>query len=108
MQLVDEGKITLQTTLADALPYYRKDTGKQITVHQLLNHTSGIPSYTSLPNFFQEVSRNPYGVREFVEKYCSGDLEFEPGMKFSYTNSGYFILGAIISRSRNARFSSTC
>jgi CubicO group peptidase (beta-lactamase class C family) len=35
-------------------------------------------------------------VREFVEKYCSGDLEFEPGSRFLYNNSGYFLLGAII------------
>src|SRR6185295_315276 len=43
-------------------------------------------------------SRNPYSVEEFVKKYCSGDLEFEPGSKFSYDNSGYFLLGAIIEK----------
>jgi CubicO group peptidase (beta-lactamase class C family) len=96
MQLVEEGKLSLDTTLSSALPYYRKDTGSKITVHHLLSHTSGIPSYTSLPNFMRDVSRNPYVVREFVEKYCSGDLEFEPGAKFLYNNSGYFLLGAII------------
>lgn len=63
------------------MPYYRKDTGTKVTVHHLLTHTSGIPSYTSLPNFQSEISRNAYGVREFIEKYCSGDLEFEPGTK---------------------------
>ncbi len=96
LQLVEEGKLSLETTLASALPYYRKDTGQKITIHQLLNHTSGIPTYTALPDFFKEVSRDPYGVREFVLRYCSGDLEFEPGAKFNYNNSGYFILGAII------------
>jgi CubicO group peptidase (beta-lactamase class C family) len=96
LQLVEEGKLTLETTLAAALPYYRTDTGARVTIHQLLNHTSGIPSYTSLPTFRSDVSRDPYGVKEFVEKYCSGDLEFEPGSTFRYNNSGYFILGAII------------
>jgi CubicO group peptidase (beta-lactamase class C family) len=61
-----------------------------------LTHSSGIPSYTSIPNFFEDISRDPYPVKEFVEKYCSGDLEFEPGSKFLYNNSGYFLLGAII------------
>ena len=96
MQLVEEQKLSLDAKLASVLPYYRKDTGGKVTIHHLLTHTSGIPSYTSLPNFERDISRNPYGVREFIEKYCSGDLEFEPGTKFLYDNSGYFILGAIV------------
>ena len=44
------------------------------------------------------MSRNPYKVDDFVKKYASGDLEFEPGSKYSYNNSGYFLLGAIIER----------
>jgi CubicO group peptidase (beta-lactamase class C family) len=98
LQLVQEGKIKLEGKLTDYLPDYRKDTGDRITIHQLLNHTSGIPSYTGLPNFFQEISRNPYSVSDFVKKYASGDLEFEPGTKFNYNNSGYFLLGAIVER----------
>ena len=98
LQLVQEGKIKLEGKLTDYLPDYRKETGDRITIHQLLNHTSGIPSYTGLPNFFQEVSRNPYSVSDFVKKFASGDLEFEPGTKFNYNNSGYFLLGAIVER----------
>jgi CubicO group peptidase (beta-lactamase class C family) len=96
LQLVDEGKIKLDGKVTDYLTDYRKDTGERVTIHQLLNHTSGIPSYTGLPGFFQNESRNPYGVKDFVKKFASGDLEFEPGSKFSYNNSGYFLLGAII------------
>ena len=98
LQLVEEGKIKLDAKIIDYLPDYRKDTGGKVTIHQLLNHTSGIPSYTGLRNFFAEVSRNPYSVPDFVKKYASGDLEFEPGSKFSYNNSGYFLLGAIIEK----------
>jgi len=98
LQLVEEGKIKLDGKLSDYLPDYRKDTGDKVTIHQLLNHTSGIPSYTGLPNFFAEVSRNPYSVTDFVKKFASGELEFEPGSKFSYNNSGYFLLGAIIEK----------
>ncbi len=96
LQLVQEGKVDLEGKLSDYLPSYRKDTGEKVTVHHLLTHTSGIPSCTGLPNFFEEVSRDPYGVNEFIQKYCSGDLEFEPGARFAYNNSGYFLLGAII------------
>lgn len=98
LQLVDQGRIKLDGKVSDYLPDYRKDVGEKVTVHHLLTHTSGIPSYTSQPGFFQNVSRNPYKVEEFVKKYASGDFEFEPGSKYAYNNSGYFLLGAIIER----------
>ena len=98
LQLVEQGKLKLNGKLSDYLPDYRRDVGDKVTIHHLLTHTSGIPSYTSLPKFFEENSRDPYTVAEFVKKYASGDLEFEPGAKFRYNNSGYFLLGAIIEK----------
>lgn len=98
LQLVQQGKIKLDGKISDYLPEYRKDIGDKVSIHQLLNHTSGIPSYTGLPGFFQDVSRNPYKVDAFVKKYASNDLEFEPGSKYSYNNSGYFLLGAIVEK----------
>jgi len=98
MQLVEEGKIQLDGKITNYLPGYRIDTGNKVTIHHLLTHTSGIPSYTSLPNFLKDVSRNPYTVDEFVKLFCSDSLAFEPGSKFSYNNSGYFLLGAIIEK----------
>ncbi len=98
LQLVEQGKIKLDGKISDYLPDYRKDIGDKVTIHQLLTHTSGIPSYTGQPGFFDNVSRNPYKVTDFVTKYTSGNLGFEPGSKFAYNNSGYFLLGAIIER----------
>jgi CubicO group peptidase (beta-lactamase class C family) len=96
MQQVAKGSIKLDGLLSDYLPYYRQDTGSKITISQLLKHASGIPSYTDDPKFFGDVSRNEYAVEDFVKRFCSGDLQFEPGTKFHYDNSGYFILGAIL------------
>jgi CubicO group peptidase (beta-lactamase class C family) len=98
LQLVEQGKVKLEGKISDYLPDYRKDIGEKVTVHHLLTHTSGIPSYTGQPGFFANVSRNPYKVADFVKQYTSGELEFEPGTKFAYNNSGYFLLGAIIER----------
>lgn len=98
LQLVEEGKIKLDGKITDYLPDYRKDTGEKVTIHQLLNHTSGIPSYTNRRDFPTDIMRNPYSVADFVKKFASGDFEFEPGSKFSYNNSGYSILGAIIEK----------
>lgn len=97
LQFVKEGKIRLDGHLADYLSYYRKDTGSRVTISQLLSHTSGIPNFISLPGFLDGApSRTHYSAREFAEKYCSGDLRFDPGTKFEYSNSGYFLLGAIL------------
>ncbi|HLL13573.1 MAG TPA: serine hydrolase domain-containing protein, partial [Pyrinomonadaceae bacterium] len=98
LQLVEQGKLKLDGKLSEYLPDYRKDVGDKVTIHQLLTHTSGIPSYTGLPKFMEDASRNPYTVAEFVKKYASNDLEFEPGTRFRYNNSGYFLLGAIIEK----------
>ncbi|HEY6370728.1 MAG TPA: serine hydrolase [Candidatus Sulfotelmatobacter sp.] len=78
-------------------PYYRQDTGQRITISELLGHTSDIPNFTDTPGFLDgPASRAHYGVRDFVQRYCSGDLHFTPGSKFRYSNSGYFLLGAIL------------
>jgi CubicO group peptidase (beta-lactamase class C family) len=98
LQLVEQGKIKLDGKITDYLPDYRKDTGDRVTIHHLLNHTSGIPSYTDQPGFLQNDSRDFYSVTDFVKKFASGDLQFEPGSKFAYNNSAYFILGAIIEK----------
>jgi CubicO group peptidase (beta-lactamase class C family) len=97
LQFVNEGRINLDGHLSDYLPYYRKDTGNRVTVRQLLSHTSGIPNFISAPGFLDgPPSRTTYNVKDFAQKYCSGDLEFEPGTRFHYSNSGYFLLGAVL------------
>lgn len=96
LRLREEGKLKLDDKITDHIPYYRKDTGEIVTIHQLLVHTSGIPSYTSVPNFFQEISKREFTVEEFVKEYCTGDFNFEPGTDWAYNNTGYYLLGVII------------
>ena len=97
LQQVNDGKIRLEGHISDYLPYYRKDTGSRVTVSQLLSHTSGVPNFANVPGFFEGgASWVSDSVKEFVEKYCSADLQFDPGTKFEYSNSGYFLLGAIL------------
>lgn len=96
MQLKQAGKLDLQAPVTRYLPGYRSQAGNRITIHHLLTHTSGIPDYTSKPDFFSALSKRNYSPIEFVNSFCSGEPEFEPGTKFSYCNSGYYILGAVI------------
>ncbi|WP_373518018.1 serine hydrolase [Pricia sp.] len=98
LQLVAEGKLKLDEPITAYLPDYPKANGNKITLHDLLTHTSGIPNYTSFPKFFEERSRNPYTVEEFVKVFADSTLQFIPGETFAYSNSGYFLLGAIIEK----------
>ena len=54
MQLVEAGKIKLDGKITDYIPEYRKETGDKVTIHQLLNHTSGIYPYTSIPGVWSD------------------------------------------------------
>lgn len=107
LQLVEEGKIKLDGKITDYLTDYRKDTGGRVSIHQLLNHTSGIPDYSARPNFSAEISRVRYAVPDFVKKFASDDLEFEPGSKYRYSNGGYSILGAIIEKVTGKTYETT-
>ncbi|AUP81208.1 serine hydrolase [Flavivirga eckloniae] len=98
LQLAAEGKLDLQAPITQYLPDYPKATGDKITTHHLLTHTSGIPNYTSFPRFFQDESRNPYTPDEFVKKFSDKILEFTPGERFNYSNSGYFLLGVLVEK----------
>jgi len=95
LQLVAERKLDLQAPITTYLPDYPKASGDIITSHHLLTHTSGIPNYTSFPKFMEDESRNPYTPEAFVKKFDEKALDFTPGEKFSYSNSGYFLLGVI-------------
>jgi CubicO group peptidase (beta-lactamase class C family) len=98
LQLVAEGKLDLQAPITNYLTDYPKASGDIITSHHLLTHTSGIPNYTSFPTFMEDNSRNPYTPEEFVKMFADKELDFTPGEKFSYSNSGYFLLGVLIEK----------
>jgi CubicO group peptidase (beta-lactamase class C family) len=97
LQFVNEGKIKLDGHVSEYLSWYRRDTGNRVTIHHLLSHTSGIPEFLAEPGFLEgPASRHRYGVKQFAIEHCSDDLQFEPGTRFGYSNSGYFLLGVIL------------
>lgn len=96
LDLAQDKKLNLDDTIIEHLPYYRKDTGSVITIAQLLDHSSGLPSFTSLPEFNHSISRIRIPTTTFVKRYCQPDLLTPPGTAFYYSNTGFFILGAIV------------
>lgn len=96
LQLAEAGKINLNAPISRYLPYYKKEIGDQISIHQLLAHTSGLPEYTERDDFFANISKHSYTHKEFIQKFCSDSLLSKPGTEYKYANTGYYILGAII------------
>jgi CubicO group peptidase (beta-lactamase class C family) len=96
LKLAQDGQLQLDSTISDHLSYYRKDTGTKITIAELLDHSSGLPDYTTDPKFANVISRLKIPTKEFIVKYGERDLLFQPGTAYYYSNTGYFILGAII------------
>jgi CubicO group peptidase (beta-lactamase class C family) len=99
LQQVAEGRIRLNGRISDYLPWYRSDTGRRITVEQLLHHTSGLPPDFDAPAFnATAVGATRLEPQRFVEKFCETDLTAKPGTKWQYSNCGYDILGLILER----------
>jgi len=103
LQLIEKGKLSFETRIGDVLAFNLGAIDLNITVRQLLNHTSGIPDY-----FDESVMDEYAGLWEHFPNYkirTSKDLlplfidkpmMYEPGEKFQYNNSGFVVLGLII------------
>jgi CubicO group peptidase (beta-lactamase class C family) len=94
MQLIEEGLLSLDTTVANVLPgtrLGRSDVGGQVTVRHLLTHTSGIDG-----DIFTDTGRGDECVQRYVEDLAAAPSTFPPGAAYSYCNSGYVLLGRII------------
>ena len=97
LRLAEEGKLALEDDLTKFLPEYPTQ-GKRITVEQLLNHTSGIKSYTGMKEWDAQTRRKDFTPTELVDYFKNQPTEFEPGADWSYNNSGYILLGYIIEK----------
>jgi len=105
LKLAEEGKLKLDDPVSK---YYAEapSAWEKITVHHLLNHTSGIPSYTALPGFMGKKDRDPLAPLEIVKLSRDLPLEFAPGEKFAYNNTGYVFLGYIVEKVAGATYES--
>lgn len=95
LRLQEMGKLKVTDPLSKYIPDFPK--GDQVTIHHLLTHTSGIHSYTNENNFVERVV-NPITPEVLVNEIKQFPYDFEPGEKWSYNNSGYFILGYLIEK----------
>ena len=102
LMLAEEGPLDLEDQLCAHLPDC-PDAWQEITILNLLTHTSGIPDYTTLPGA-GEASRDPHGVTSLVNSFKDEPLEFSPGETYQYSNSNYILLGAVIEQVSGNRY----
>ena len=96
LQLVEKQKMSLQDKLSKFFPDYPK--GDSITVEHLLTHTAGIYNYTNDGHFMSTASERPITRDSLLYLFKYKPLDFSPGTKWSYSNSGYILLGVIIEK----------
>jgi CubicO group peptidase (beta-lactamase class C family) len=100
--LNEHGKLKLD----DPIGKYLDDSPKAwegVTIHHLLTHTGGVPSYTD-DILYSFKMMMPETVNSMIKRFRDKPLDFKPGEKFHYSNSGYFLLGAIIEKLSGERY----
>ncbi len=95
LKLQEDGKLTITDKLSKFFPDFPR--GDEVTIHHLLTHSSGIKSFTSKSDFYATVASSAT-TQEMIDSFKNDPYDFNPGEKFAYNNSGYFLLGAIVEK----------
>jgi CubicO group peptidase (beta-lactamase class C family) len=96
LMLAQEGRLGLRDEITRFLPDYPV-RGRKITIEHLLTHTSGIQSYTDLPEWLP-LWRKDMPLPELIGLFKDKPMQFEPGSRWAYNNSAYVLLGAVIEK----------
>ena len=103
LMLAEQGKLSLEDDITKFLPDY-PTKGQKITIEHLLTHTSGIKSYTSLPEWLP-LWRKDMPISELIAIFKDKPMDFAPGEKWAYNNSAYVLLGAVIEKASGQSYS---
>lgn len=96
-QLAGKGKLSFNDSIAKHLPDYPQEVADKVTIHHLLTHTSGMGSYWK--DEFHEANHARFRtIQDFFPLFINDPLAFAPGEKWSYSNAGYMVVGAIIEK----------
>ncbi|MDM8151193.1 serine hydrolase domain-containing protein [Priestia megaterium] len=101
LQLAGENRLNLDDSIEKWLPGVIQGNGydgNQITIRQILNHTSGIADYVNSKDFDIMDTKKSYTADEFVKMGISLPPDFPPGKGWSYSNTGYVVLGMLIEK----------
>ena len=101
---VQKGFLHLDKTVQEYLPEFKNKPAGIVTIRQLLKHTSGIPNYDIIKDFFPRISRQNFSRAEYIKVFIDSSLAFTPGKHYAYSSWGYFLLGHIIERITNKSY----
>ena len=104
LQLVERGKLSLQDEITKYLPDYPVND-QRITIENLLTHTAGIPGPAPEAMARLQARRDVVSLQEIIATFKNRPLDFPPGTKWSYSNNGYILLGAIIEKVSGSSYS---
>ncbi|MBB2147950.1 serine hydrolase domain-containing protein [Pedobacter gandavensis] len=93
LMLEEQGKLNTNDPISKYLPDYPK--GDKITIHHLLTHTSGIKDFTKMKSL-STIAQKEMTPKMMVDFFKDEPMDFDPGEKFEYNNSGYVLLGYLI------------
>nr|WP_294937947.1 serine hydrolase domain-containing protein [uncultured Flavobacterium sp.] len=93
LMLEEQGKLNVNNPVSKYIPDY--PSGDKITLHHLLTHTSGIKDFTKM-KALKDIAQKDLSPKEMVDFFKNETVDFAPGEKFEYSNSGYIVLGYII------------
>ncbi len=93
LHLVEQRRLTLTDTVGKFLPRYRKWSG--LTIHELLGHTSGLAPFNLSPKWVVRRAE-PLAADTILQIIADDSLDFRPGTRFEYSNTGYLVLGRIV------------
>ncbi len=96
MLLAEQDKLALSDKIGQYLPAFAREDSP-VTIEHLLTHTSGVRNYTELPHFVERMNSD-VSVADGIAFFKDAKPEFAQGDRFAYSNSNYFLLGAIIER----------
>jgi CubicO group peptidase (beta-lactamase class C family) len=97
-QLVEQGKLSFDDTIGKVLPDYpNREVAEKVQIHHLLTHTSGLADYFT-PAFFDSSRDRFRTVKDYLPLFVNQPLKFQPGEKWSYSNAGFMLLGAVIEK----------
>ncbi len=102
LKLQAENKLSVSDKLSKYFPEYPK--GDSITIKELLTHTSGIYNYTNDENFMKNEITKAKTRQQMMALFENKPLDFSPGTSWSYSNSGYSMLGYIIEKVTNISY----
>lgn len=102
LMLQDRGLLDVQDPICDYLDAC-PEAWQAVTIHHLLTHTSGIPDFTHFADY-ERTKGQPSTPEQTIDRFREAELDFEPGSKWSYSNSGYVLLGRIIEKTSGQRY----